>query len=662
MTRRADRPTLAVYTLPDAPMSPIPPAKRLAFSLVLAAVAALPVSAQTGTAAARVATLLGPASGPAGAREIAIDLSRLDAAARAGEAVALDLPGRTVVSRPERVERRGDGRWTWFGDADGGGRATITVENGRVAARIQTPRGITVVEPRRGGHVAFTPAEDPDDVDDALLPPPGTPRTEAGSPGFGGVADPLFPDEFHMALFYTGAVADSLGDGVGAFLQGTVDVLTDVLANSNVPARARLVASAQVDYVEPGGQMADDLYAFQDPFDGQMDEVHGVRDAASADFAALLTETGGNAATGCGIAFLMSPLDVFFADAAFSVTKRSCQFGLVFSHEIGHNLGLHHDRYVTQGSGAFEFSHGFTNIDSLDAGAGRPGFRTVLAYNNRCQDAGGTCDRIPYYSNPELLWNGQPMGAEGTEDNARSTREAVPFASAFRRLALTYTDVGTTVGSATWLRPVCPDGPAAPCSVADAPTTYRTAPVQVGRTGRFYVRTEAAFDGVVLVYTDPFDPTRPTENLVGYAEPDPDAPPARRLMATVDLVPGVAYTVVTTGRAAGEAGAFTGMLFGPPDSGITAAQALPSAADALSVVADGPNPARGSAAVSVRVASALAVEVAVFDVLGRRVATLHDGALAAGAHPFAVPALPAGVYVVRARTAAATATLRVTRL
>jgi hypothetical protein len=44
------------------------------------------------------------------------------------------------------------------------------------------------------------------------------------------------------------------------------------------------------------------------------------------------------------------------------------------------------------------------------------------------------------------------------------------------------------------------------------------------------------------------------------------------------------------------------------------------------------------------------VTVEAFDALGRRVATVHDGPLAAGSHTLVLDAsaLPAGVYVVRA--------------
>ena len=67
--------------------------------------------------------------------------------------------------------------------------------------------------------------------------------------------------------------------------------------------------------------------------------------------------------------------------------------------------------------------------------------------------------------------------------------------------------------------------------------------------------------------------------------------------------------------------------------------------------APSPNPARGASRVSLSVGREQHVVVAVYDVLGRRVARLHDGPVAPG-RPLrldvAAQALPAGVYVVRA--------------
>ena len=63
-----------------------------------------------------------------------------------------------------------------------------------------------------------------------------------------------------------------------------------------------------------------------------------------------------------------------------------------------------------------------------------------------------------------------------------------------------------------------------------------------------------------------------------------------------------------------------------------------------------PNPFADRAQFTLEVAEAQAVTVAVYDVMGRTVATLHDGALAAGTrHGFELDgrALASGVYLVR---------------
>lgn len=76
-------------------------------------------------------------------------------------------------------------------------------------------------------------------------------------------------------------------------------------------------------------------------------------------------------------------------------------------------------------------------------------------------------------------------------------------------------------------------------------------------------------------------------------------------------------------------------------------EAAPEGASRLVVY---PNPARGSATVALSLAEASEVRVAVYDVLGRAVAVLHEGPLAAGEHALAFEAagLPAGIYLIRA--------------
>lgn len=89
-----------------------------------------------------------------------------------------------------------------------------------------------------------------------------------------------------------------------------------------------------------------------------------------------------------------------------------------------------------------------------------------------------------------------------------------------------------------------------------------------------------------------------------------------------------------------------------------------SVTGSLALSAAYPNPARGRSTLVLTLDSAERVEVAVFDILGRRIVRLHDGPLAAGTHPVALDAaaLPAGLYLVRAASASGAATRRVTIL
>ncbi len=84
--------------------------------------------------------------------------------------------------------------------------------------------------------------------------------------------------------------------------------------------------------------------------------------------------------------------------------------------------------------------------------------------------------------------------------------------------------------------------------------------------------------------------------------------------------------------------------------------------EAVALGAPYPNPSSGSVVVPLVLGTATEARVVVFDVLGRRVATLAEGHLEAGRHDLALDAavLPAGVYLVRATSDGFTASWRLT--
>ena len=128
----------------------------------------------------------------------------------------------------------------------------------------------------------------------------------------------------------------------------------------------------------------------------------------------------------------------------------------------------------------------------------------------------------------------------------------------------------------------------------------------------------------------------------------------------LDVEPG-AYTVAVTALdPAGRASGFSApVAFTVSPVGVDG-QALPHR-NALSAAY--PNPTRATAQLDLELGEAEDdVRVEVYDVLGRRVAVLHDGPLAAGEYRLTLDgtSLPAGVYVVRATGAGLDLTRRVT--
>ena len=169
-------------------------------------------------------------------------------------------------------------------------------------------------------------------------------------------------------------------------------------ASSGVVQRLRLAGTTEVSYTE--ADISSDLSRLKGTTDGYLDSLHALRDGASADLVSLI---GQNYAA-CGVAYVMSGNTPGFAPWAFSVVDRTCMTGYYsFGHELGHNMGLNHDRaqYGAGGSGSGAYSYSYGYQDPGEA------FRTIMAYN--CT---GGCTRVKYFSNPDVQYGGLAMGVD----------------------------------------------------------------------------------------------------------------------------------------------------------------------------------------------------------------------------------------------------------
>ncbi len=197
--------------------------------------------------------------------------------------------------------------------------------------------------------------------------------------------------------------------------------------NSGVAIRLNVVGMVLTNYAETG-DMGVTLSRLRGTSDGYMDEIHGIRGHLGADMVAMISEDSGY----CGIAYVMANPSAGFAAAAFSVTRQTCFSNQALAHEIGHNQGHGHDR-KNAGSSAYACSFGYRTCDNIALTNGQS-FRTIMAYS--CSGP-----RLNYFPNPEVHYNGAPMGVAyesdptHAADNARSMNKTAPITAAFRSAA-----------------------------------------------------------------------------------------------------------------------------------------------------------------------------------------------------------------------------------
>ena len=219
-----------------------------------------------------------------------------------------------------------------------------------------------------------------------------------------------------VAVVHTPAAREAAGGAaaVAAAIDLMIAETNEAYAASGVRQRLALVARSEVEYTE-GTDLDVDIARLRNPSDGHLDEVHAMRDRTGADLVHLIVAGSGGI---CGIAGLTGVV---------GVTRLDCG-GIAFAHELGHNMGLRHDRHevqVNEGGASSHPAYGYVNQRAFEADAGPSSrWRTTMAYRSQCVAADFGCTWLLRFSNASQRHEGDRLGVPFGEGGSGLTGPA----------------------------------------------------------------------------------------------------------------------------------------------------------------------------------------------------------------------------------------------
>ena len=240
-----------------------------------------------------------------------------------------------------------------------------------------------------------------------------------------------------VLVVYTSVVRWSQGGHrfMRTVIERDVALANEAYRASGATQRVNLVAAVEVEYKEAEREdSAFRLFAhLNNPSSGYMDEVHALRDAYAADLVVQhwgdLTGAGVLVGAVAGIANQMTELSAQ-AEAPFGFSIAN---SFAFAHELGHNMGLRHDRGLDVGNTPFPYSHGYVVNDPTPA---LDGLHTIMAY-------GSAGKRILRFSNPNHRYpdaEGAVIGVHGDQpsDSADGPAHAARSLNETRRVVANF--------------------------------------------------------------------------------------------------------------------------------------------------------------------------------------------------------------------------------
>lgn len=296
------------------------------------------------------------------------------------------------------------------------GIATLSVNDGNIVGRVSVGAETYVITPLgKGFHaiVKINPAKFP------LEHPPSHKTLEKAKISFnlgeaelkdrapkknsdGTHNDTVSAPVITVGVAYTKSAALALGTALtpSHFADALINITNVSYKNSGVGAVVALSGTKVIDFVETDFDA--DIARLKRATTGPLADLKRWRHDISANVVVLIVSLDRY----CGLAggILASVGD------AYALVSQTCALdNLSFAHEIGHLQGARHDETSDPSDTPFRYGHGYRYP---------PKWRTIMAY-----DCDQGCNRIPYWSNPNVKFDGVPMGTPVLNHDARVLTE-----------------------------------------------------------------------------------------------------------------------------------------------------------------------------------------------------------------------------------------------
>lgn len=360
--------------------------------------------------------------------ETKIDTSELFEANKRGDVFVLRVgAGRALALEHERVLEGSDGARTWVGRLREGGSDNVvyvTEANGNVYATIPTSDSIFEIVARSGESAVVRDLaargmrRKLNVGKDYVIPPVlGAPVSAVEQNVDRQKALPTPQVTIDVMIVYNDAFVSRYGANVATRMNNLIAQANDSYVRSEVAITLRLVRSEQKSYANATSN-AVALQAIQSGA-GVFSTVAASRDTYGADLVVLLRPFDDATHGGCGIAFV----------GGFNQTTLMSQFGYAvasdgsdlggsgflcldktFQHEMGHNMGLLHDRATVAadggGTGATSYAFGYIIPGT------NPSVGDIMSYADRA---------VNCFSSPLVYRQGTVSGLSGGSCNVAPT-------------------------------------------------------------------------------------------------------------------------------------------------------------------------------------------------------------------------------------------------